>query len=465
MAKGKNKPNEGGQWSISIRHVEIEERSIAIMSESGTLAAKTTSYADSREISAREERDAAGEKREEGKTQRKASSFAGLFTENRMPSKDRYFSGRFLGKQPLRQITNSWKVQVTVKNHGSGWLIFQFSSEDDKASVLGNRPYIIYGRPLLLKAMPHLFKFGNKAIRSFPFWVQLSEERVNVIPVTAYQIRDFKSYYYDTGISDLRSTGAFHTWSNNIVWSKLDRAMVNTRWIQEGLIAHANHSPCVLSLFGDHDRGASFFKFFNVWAQHESFLDLVTNVWSMRVEGTTMFRLCKKLKALKDPLKTLNKHNFSHVSTRVEAAKEELNQAQQNAHDNPGDVSLQIKVPKLRMKIVKLPEPKRCFYAQLAKAKCPDVCKAIREFSRSGKLLKQSNHAVLVPKSANASRVEEFKPIACCNVIYKLISKILAKRISPILEELINLTQAGFVLNRNMVENIYLVQELLRKYG
>ncbi|GFY93055.1 hypothetical protein Acr_08g0014510 [Actinidia rufa] len=69
-----------------------------------------------------------------------------------------YFGGRFPGRQALRKITNSWKVQVTVKHHGSGWLVFQFSSEDDKANVLGNGPYIIYGRPLLLKAMPRLFK-------------------------------------------------------------------------------------------------------------------------------------------------------------------------------------------------------------------------------------------------------------------------------------------------------------------
>ncbi|GFY93106.1 hypothetical protein Acr_08g0015020 [Actinidia rufa] len=116
-------------------------------------------------------------------------------------------------------------------------------------------------------------------------------------------------------------------------------------------------------------RGASSFKFFNMWAQHESFLDIVTNVWSMRVEGTAMFRLCKKLKALKDPLKALNKHNFSHISVRVEVAEEALNQAQQNAHDNPGDVSLQIKVSELRVKAIKLDEAERSSCAQLAKAK------------------------------------------------------------------------------------------------
>ena len=96
-----------------------------------------------------------------------------------------------------------------------------------------------------------------------------------------------------------------------------------------------------------------------------------------------------------------------------------------------------------------------------------DVCEAVKEFFRSGRLLKQINHAavVLVPKNANASRVEDFRPISCCNVVYKLISKIIAQRLSPILEDLVDSAQSAFIPNRIMVENIYLVQELLRKYG
>ncbi|GFZ11073.1 hypothetical protein Acr_22g0004710 [Actinidia rufa] len=95
-----------------------------------------------------------------------------------------------------------------------------------------------------------------------------------------------------------------------------------------------------------------------------------------------------------------------------------------------------------------------------------DVCAAVKEFFVSGKLLKQLNHAViaLVSKSTSASRVEEFRNIACCNVIYKVISKILATGLSPILESLIDPGQSVFVPNRSMVENIYVVQELLRKY-
>ena len=96
-----------------------------------------------------------------------------------------------------------------------------------------------------------------------------------------------------------------------------------------------------------------------------------------------------------------------------------------------------------------------------------DVFLAVKEFFRSGCILKQLNHAtiVLVLKSLNASRVGDFRPISCCNTVYKIISKILDLRLSTVLEKLIDPAQPAFVPNRSMVENIYMVQELLRKYS
>ncbi|GFZ18258.1 hypothetical protein Acr_26g0015270 [Actinidia rufa] len=163
-----------------------------------------------------------------------------------------------------------------------------------------------------------------------------NDEKANGLPVTEYETRDFRNCCYDLGISDLRFSGVFYTWSNNSVWCKLDRAMVNNKWSQEGILAQtvyefpgkfSDHSSCTITLMEENDRGATPFKFFNMWSKHDSFLEVVSSSWRISMVGTKMYKLCKKLKAVKEPLKTLNRMHFAHISARAEAAEEELIQA------------------------------------------------------------------------------------------------------------------------------------------
>ncbi|GJY13067.1 RNA-directed DNA polymerase, eukaryota, reverse transcriptase zinc-binding domain protein [Tanacetum coccineum] len=60
-----------------------------------------------------------------------------------------------------------------------------------------------------------------------------------------------------------------------------------------------------------------------------------------------------------------------------------------------------------------------------------DVCLAIKEFFYNSKLLGEVNSTLiaLIPKVSTPNKVSEFRPISCCNVIYKCISKILTNRI------------------------------------
>lgn len=69
-----------------------------------------------------------------------------------------------------------------------------------------------------------------------------------------------------------------------------------------------------------------------------------------------------------------------------------------------------------------------------------DIFLAVREFFSSGKLLKQVNHGVsaLIPKVEQPSHVHHYRPITCCNVLYKIISKLLANRINEVFEDIIS---------------------------
>jgi hypothetical protein len=72
-----------------------------------------------------------------------------------------------------------------------------------------------------------------------------------------------------------------------------------------------------------------------------------------------------------------------------------------------------------------------------------DFCDAILEFFLHGKLLKEVNSTILtlIPKKKNASSMGDYRPIACCNVVYKCITKILANRLMKGLDEVVSSNQ------------------------
>ena len=60
-----------------------------------------------------------------------------------------------------------------------------------------------------------------------------------------------------------------------------------------------------------------------------------------------------------------------------------------------------------------------------------DVVIAILDFLNNGNMLPEINHTniVLIPKVKNPEKMSNFRPISLCNVIYKIMSKVLANRL------------------------------------
>ncbi|GJW09450.1 aspartic peptidase [Tanacetum coccineum] len=95
-----------------------------------------------------------------------------------------------------------------------------------------------------------------------------------------------------------------------------------------------------------------------------------------------------------------------------------------------------------------------------------DVCKAVHDFFINGQLLKEINHTfiALIPKVSTPHRINDYRPISCCNVIYKCISKILTNRIIEGIKEVVSDNQSAFVPGRRISDNILLTQELMYAY-
>ncbi|XP_071699756.1 uncharacterized protein [Rutidosis leptorrhynchoides] len=95
-----------------------------------------------------------------------------------------------------------------------------------------------------------------------------------------------------------------------------------------------------------------------------------------------------------------------------------------------------------------------------------EIVDAVQDFFRNGQLLSELNHTVIVllPKVQSPSKVNDYRPIALCNTLYKCISKIIANRIKDSLDDIISENQSAFVPGRRISDNILLTQELMRNY-
>ncbi|XP_039170328.1 uncharacterized protein LOC120294342 [Eucalyptus grandis] len=239
----------------------------------------------------------------------------------------------------------------------------------------------------------------------------------------------------------------------------------------------SDHSPMVVRILPVPSSRKPF-KFFNFWMSHPNFFELVRQIWELRIFGTPMFVLCSKLRSLKRRLKLLNREAYSDISARTSYARRLLVEAQDAIQFDPhnqaladaekdylrvfsdlrlkeesfyrqksrviwlkeGDLNTRffhhsVKRGHLRNRILSISdgtnviideaEVQQLFvdhFQNLFIAHYPppfrhSVILVIREFFSTGQLLREINTTILtlVPKSPNASTVNDFRPIACCN--------------------------------------------------
>ena len=70
----------------------------------------------------------------------------------------------------------------------------------------------------------------------------------------------------------------------------------------------------------------------------------------------------------------------------------------------------------------------------------------------------------LIPKTTTAQTMKDYRPIACCNLLYKVISKVLANRLKIIFPAAVEANQCAFITECLLLENVLLASELVTGY-
>jgi hypothetical protein len=92
-----------------------------------------------------------------------------------------------------------------------------------------------------------------------------------------------------------------------------------------------------------------------------------------------------------------------------------------------------------------------------------DLLEVVEDTHISGMVNRSLNSTfiALIPKVNGPASFGDFRSIALCNLCYKIITKILAKRIKPILSRTLSEEQFGFLKGRQIIDAIGTTQECI----
>jgi hypothetical protein len=90
-----------------------------------------------------------------------------------------------------------------------------------------------------------------------------------------------------------------------------------------------------------------------------------------------------------------------------------------------------------------------------------DVCKVVLEFLNGSDMSKiaDSTVLVLIPKFKDPQELMQFRPIALCNLLYKICSKVISNHLRGVLDDINSEERSTFVPGRLIMDNVLVSYE------
>ncbi|XP_062100242.1 uncharacterized protein LOC133806128 [Humulus lupulus] len=383
--------------------------------------------------------------------------------------------------------------------------------------------------------------------------ILLSNERVGRRRTKA-PTQEFRDCVDHCQLEDLKHSGAFFTWNNkqqpeDRVFSKIDRALVNSTWVDSFQHSEAvflpegnfDHSLVLVSLYQDVvlkiinkegfndlqkkqmlakkvllelqgkvntdplnsklllEEQAAREQYTKIYKAYSLFLaQKAKNSWAKNGDdNTAIFHASLRARRTQNRVFSIEDEQgnwcdtpesvqnaflqyFQQLLGSTMSQRSQVNQSIIDLGSKISDIHLNLlqadftaqEVKEAIFSILGMKSPGRdgfgsSFYQDNWNLVGAEVEAAVLSFLNSGKLLKEINATTItiIPKSSFPRSVSDFRPISCCNVIYKAASKMICSRLRRILPNLIAENQGGFVHGTYISHNIMVCQDLVRLYG
>ncbi|OMO81404.1 reverse transcriptase [Corchorus capsularis] len=212
------------------------------------------------------------------------------------------------------------------------------------------------------------------------------------------------------------------------------------------------------------------FKYEQMWAAHESFDEVISQAWSSgdiassrkskkvidRIEDDAGV-VCEEPSGIENIFNNYFKDIFtsSHpTQCNIQAVLNHLEcrvTEEMCVHLEEKFTVDEVQQAVFQMSGSKAPGPdglSPAFFQRCWKVVGVDVTDFVLDFLNNGSPLPNVNHTniVLIPKLDSPHFAKDYRPISLCNVIFKIVSKVLANRLKAILPELIGENQNDSIL-------------------
>lgn len=182
--------------------------------------------------------------------------------------------------------------------------------------------------------------------------------------------------------------------------------------------------------------------------------------------GTVVFEEPQIVKVITEFYQNLFTTNQNSDFRIVEEALEPKITEEQNAHLTRPPTGEEIKAAAFTIHPGKAPGPDgfsagffRSYWATVGE----DIISVVKQIFVTKTFPNNFNatHVRLIPKGLGPRKITDYRPIALCNVSYKIVAKILTKRLQPLLNGIISENQSAFVPGRAISDNVLITHETL----
>ncbi|KAJ8438642.1 hypothetical protein Cgig2_016388 [Carnegiea gigantea] len=176
--------------------------------------------------------------------------------------------------------------------------------------------------------------------------LRFKEDRIGGNEVQDSDIRELATLLDACEIHDLKSSGAYYSWMNKTIWSRIDHVFLNDLWYDSFDYTHSSYLPNSLSdhtpillQFPSSPRPPSVFQYCDMWSKHKEFNNIILSHKDV-ITRSPMLSLCGLLKRFRHPLRSLHRDNFSDLRNQQVRARNTLESLQELHHQHSNNNSM-----------------------------------------------------------------------------------------------------------------------------